>query len=347
MAILNDKSKAILVFNEQNRFYFTSFYSTFGCVIVTDEKKIFMTDKRYTTDAAKFCKDCEIITVGGDELYPKIKELLDEMNVSLVGIETSLLSVATFEKIKGALPGVSFFEADDIISNLQIIKREEEIEHIEKAEWITQKALMNTLPKIKPGVTEKAIAAEIVYQMMLLGAEGPSFDSIVCFGPNSACPHHKPSDTKLEKNDIILIDIGAKYKGYCGDMTRTFCVGTPSKEFERMHRAVKEAQEFALKWIKAGMACKDVDMLARENLASNGLKEAFTHSLGHGVGVNIHENPRMSPNSNEILAENMVVSVEPGVYIEGVGGVRIEDLVVVKQEGVTNLTTLLNKNIII
>jgi len=114
-----------------------------------------------------------------------------------------------------------------------------------------------------------------------------------------------------------------------------------------MHRAVKEAQEFALKWIKAGMACKDVDMLARENLSSNGLKEAFTHSLGHGVGVNIHENPRMSPSSNEILAENMVVSVEPGVYIEGVGGVRIEDLVVVKQEGVINLTTLLNKNIII
>lgn len=180
---------------------------------------------------------------------------------------------------------------------------------------------------------------------MLLGAECPSFDSIVCFGANSACPHHKPGDDKLDKNDIILIDIGAKYRGYCGDMTRTFCIGKPSPEFERMHRTVKAAQEFALERIKAGVSCRYVDTIVREYFAANGFKDEFTHSLGHGVGVNIHERPFMGPRSAETLRENMLVTVEPGVYIEGVGGVRIEDLVVVKEDGIENLTTLANKNI--
>ena len=345
MSIFNDTSKALILFNELNRFYFTSFLSSFGCVIVTDEKKIFITDMRYAVDATKVCTDCNVVTVSGTELYSEIKSQLKACNISKVGFESDLLSVSQYEKLKAELGGVEFFTADQVIADLQKVKRQEEIDLIEKAEWITQKALLNVLPKLKPGVTEKAISAEITYQMLLLGAESPSFDNIVCFGPNSACPHHKPSDTKLEKNDIVLIDIGAKYKGYCGDMTRTFCFGKPTPEFVRMHRAVKEAQEFVLARIKAGMICKDVDMLARESLAANGFRDEFTHSLGHGVGVHIHESPFMNTRNTEVLLENAVVSVEPGVYIDGVGGVRIEDLVVVKQEGAVNLTTLVNKNI--
>lgn len=341
-----DNNKALVLFDEKIRFYYTSFLSSFGCVIVCGDKKIFITDKRYVVDATKQCAPgCEVVTLSEDGLYADIKKQLEALNVKNIGFESKTLSVEQFNKLKEALPGYEFAPADDEISETQSVKRQDEIDNIAKAQWITQKALINVVPKIKPGITEKAVAAEIVYQMMLLGAECPSFDSIVCFGANSACPHHKPSDTKLDKNDIILIDIGAKYHGYCGDMTRTFCIGKPSPEFERMHRTVKAAQQFGLERIKAGVSARYIDTIVREYFAANGFKDEFTHSLGHGVGVNIHERPFMGPRSTETLKENMLVTCEPGVYVEGVGGVRIEDLVVVKEDGIENLTTLANKNI--
>ena len=340
-----ENTRALVLFDEKNRFYYTSFLSSFGCVIVCENKKYFITDKRYVTDAAKQSVGCEVIPLGEDGLYADVKKLLEALNVKKVGYESKTLSVAEFNRLRETLAGYEFEPADDEIADAQVIKRQEAIDNIAKAEWIPQQALLTVIPKIKPGVTEKTVAAEIVYQMMLLGAECPSFDSIVCFGANSACPHHKPGDDKLEKNDIILIDIGAKYHGYCGDLTRTFCIGKPSPEFERMHRTVKAAQEFALERIKAGVSCRYVDTIVREYFAANGFKNEFTHSLGHGVGVNIHERPFMGPRSTETLQENMLVTVEPGVYIEGVGGVRIEDLVVVKEEGIENLATLANKNI--
>lgn len=342
---MSESTRALILFDEKNRFYYTSFLSSFGCVIVCGEKKIFITDKRYVTDAVKQSVGCEVVPLGSDGLFSDIKNQLEALNVKKIGFESKTLSVSEFDKLKETLSGYEFEPADDEIAEAQAVKRREEIDNIAKAQWITQKALINVVPKIKPGITEKTVAAEIVYQMMLLGAECPSFDSIVCFGANSACPHHKPSDAKLDKNDIILIDIGAKYNGYCGDMTRTFCIGKPSAEFERMHRTVKAAQEFALERIKAGVACRYVDTIVREYFAANGFKDEFTHSLGHGVGVNIHERPFMSPKSTETLSENMLVTVEPGVYVEGVGGVRIEDLVLVKEDGIENLTTLANKNI--
>lgn len=342
---MSESTRALILFDEKNRFYYTSFLSSFGCVIVCGEKKIFITDKRYVTDAVKQSVGCEVVPLGSDGLFSDIKNQLEALNVKKIGFESKTLSVSEFDKLKETLSGYEFEPADDEIAEAQAVKRREEIDNIAKAQWITQKALINVVPKIKPGITEKTVAAEIVYQMMLLGAECPSFDSIVCFGANSACPHHKPSDAKLDKNDIILIDIGAKYNGYCGDMTRTFCIGKPSAEFERMHRTVKAAQEFALERIKAGVACRYVDTIVREYFAANGFKDEFTHSLGHGVGVNIHERPFMSPKSTETLSENMLVTVEPGVYVEGIGGVRIEDLVLVKEDGIENLTTLANKNI--
>lgn len=343
---MSEKKKALVLFEETNRFYYTSFQSSFGCVIIVDDKKIFITDMRYETDAARICQGWQILTVGGGVgLYDLIETQLKSLNVTTVGYESNTLSVAEFEKLKNALYGFNFEPCDKEIADAMVIKRQYEIDNIAKAEWITQKALINAMPKIKPGVSEKTVSAEITYQMMLLGAECTSFDNIVCFGANSACPHHKPSDTRLDKNDIILIDIGAKYNGYCGDMTRTFCLGKPSAEFERMHRTVKAAQDFALERIKAGVSCRYVDTVVREFFAANGFKDEFTHSLGHGVGVNIHERPFMGSKGTEDFKENMLVTVEPGVYIEGVGGVRIEDLVLVKEDGIENLTTLANKNI--
>lgn len=342
---MSENKRALVLFNEANRFYYTSFASSFGCVIVLDDIKIFITDLRYATDAEKACKDCNVVTLSGNGLYEDIKIQLRALNVTKIGYESKSLSVDQFQQLKNALPEFEFSPADEEIALTQSVKNREEIDNIAKAEWITQKALINTYPKIKPGITEKTVSAEITYQMLLLGAESSAFDNIVCFGANSACPHHKPSDTRLDKNDIILIDIGAKYHGYCGDMTRSFCIGKPSADIERMHRTVKAAQEFALERIKAGLSCRYVDTIVREYLAANGYKDEFTHSLGHGVGVNIHEHPFLSQKSNEVLKENMLVTIEPGVYIEGIGGIRIEDLVLVKEDGIENLTTLANKNI--
>ncbi len=342
---MSENKTALVLFNEANRFYYTSFMSSFGCVIVLDNVKIFITDLRYATDAEKVCKDCHVVTLSGNGLYEDIKTQLVALNVTKIGYESKSLSVEQFEQLKNALSEFEFIPADEEIALAQSVKNSEEIDNIAKAEWITQKALINAYPKIKPGITEKAVSAEITYQMLLLGADGLAFDNIVCFGANSACPHHKPSDTKLDKNDIILIDIGAKYRGYCGDMTRTFSLGKPSEEIVRIHRAVKAAQVFALERIKAGVSCRFIDTIVREHLAADGFRDEFTHSLGHGVGVNIHERPFLSPKSSEVLSENMLVTVEPGVYVEGIGGVRIEDLVLVKEDGIENLTTLANKNI--
>lgn len=182
--------------------------------------------------------------------------------------------------------------------------------------------------------------------MQMLGAEGASFDTIVAFGENCAVPHHKPTSRKLDRNDVILVDMGAKLDGYCSDMTRTFCLGTPCDELVAIHKVVLEAQEYALANIKAGMTGLEADSFAREFIIAHGYGKEFGHNLGHGVGVQIHEKPCLGPNSNDILKPNMIITVEPGIYIEGVGGVRIEDFAVVKEDGLINLTNF-NKNLIL
>ncbi len=334
----------LLVLSEVNRFYFSKVETSFGCVILHEDKKIFLTDFRYYGSVSKELTDWEVIMTTGDNFYEDIFGVLTELNAECVGFEDQALSVDVFTKLRSICSAFHFEPASAYIATKRAIKTEEEIQKLAAAQTVAQKALGKVVPIIKPGITEREVAANLVYEMQMLGAEDASFETIVAFGEGSAVPHHRTGKRKLEKNDIVLIDMGAKLEGYCSDMTRTFCVGTPKDELMNIHKIVLEAQEYALANIKAGITGHEADSYAREFIISHGYGKEFGHSLGHGVGLEIHEFPRLKQGSDIVLEPNMVVTIEPGIYVEGLGGVRIEDFVVVKENGLFNLTNF-DKNI--
>ncbi len=331
----------LLIFDEDNRYYFSGFRSSFGCVILSAKKKVLITDSRYDSEARKLAVGFVVIQSSASNMYQVIAKQLELAKAKVLGFENDAMTVSDFEHLKNELPGYEFVPASNDIADKRVIKTEAEIEKITIAEEVTIKAFNDVIPSIKIGMSEKEVSDMITYAMLKNGASEPAFPNIVCFGSASACPHHVPSlDRKLAKNDIILIDIGAKVNGYCGDMTRTFCLGEPDKKLASIHKIVYEAQQFVLTNLKAGLTCREVDSMAREYLLAHGYKDEFSHSLGHGIGINVHERPYTSQRSEEVLKENMVISVEPGVYFEGEGGIRIEDIVVIKHDGIINLTNL-------
>ncbi|MBE5731483.1 MAG: aminopeptidase P family protein [Clostridiales bacterium] len=331
----------LLIFDEDNRYYFSGFRSSFGCVILSAKKKVLITDSRYDSEARKLAVGFVVIQSSASNMYQVIAKQLELAKAKVLGFENDAMTVSDFEHLKNELPGYEFVPASNDIADKRVIKTEAEIEKITIAEEVTIKAFNDVIPSIKIGMSEKEVSDMITYAMLKNGASEPAFPNIVCFGSASACPHHVPSsDRKLAKNDIILIDIGAKVNGYCGDMTRTFCLGEPDKKLASIHKIVYEAQQFVLTNLKAGLTCREVDSMAREYLLAHGYKDEFSHSLGHGIGINVHERPYTSQRSEEVLKENMVISVEPGVYFEGEGGIRIEDIVVIKNDGIINLTNL-------
>ena len=336
--LFENKIDAYVILSEENRFYFTHFNTSFGCVIISKKEKFFITDFRYETAARQHLPEFEIIITGYADLYTNIVDVLKKIKAKYVGYEENYMTVAEFKNMKAALADFTLKPASEYLERARSIKTEAELELIANAENVTQKALSKVIPLIKIGMTESELSAEIMFEMIRCGAQSPAFDNIVAFGENSAQPHHSSGNKKLEKNDLILIDIGARVNGYCGDMTRTFTLGEPNSQLTSIYDIVLGAQNYALKNIKAGMTCHEVDSLAREYIAANGHAKEFGHSLGHGIGINVHEMPRVAKNSEQVLEENMVISVEPGIYISGLGGVRIEDLVIVKKDGVVNLT---------
>ena len=324
------KIDTYLILSDVNRFYFTGFKSTFGCVILTENEKFFITDPRYAAEARKLITGFNVITTVGANFYDDIVKTLKKVEAKVVGYEDEYVTVASFKKLKSELDGFTLKPASADINDERLIKSEDEIVKIAAAEVVTQKALLKTLPLLKYGVTEKDISNEITYQMLSLGAEELAFENIVAFGVNTANPHHHPSMKKLEKNDMVTFDIG---------------VGTPMEKLAKIHQIVLEAQAYALNNIKAGMTGREAHLLASEYITAHGYGNEFTHSLGHGIGVVVHEAPYLSLRSAEVLKENMVCSVEPGIYVDGLGGVRIEDLIVIKNDGAVNLTTLVDKKI--
>lgn len=331
----------LLIFNDDNRYYFSGFRSSFGCVILSPKKKVLITDSRYDSEAKKSAVGFVVIQTSASGFYQVISKQLELIKAKVIGFENDSMTVSEFETLKNELQGYDFVPASKDIADKRVIKSESEIERIALAEEVTVKAFNDVVSSLKIGMSEKEVSDMITYAMLKNGATEPAFSNIVCFGNSSACPHHVPSpDRKLAKNDIILIDIGAKVNGYCGDLTRTFCLGDPDKKLASIHKIVYDAQKFVLKNLKAGLTGKEVDSMAREYLLAHGFKDEFCHSLGHGIGVNVHERPYASQRSDEVLRENMVISVEPGVYLEGEGGIRIEDIVVIKNDGIINLTNL-------
>jgi len=224
------------------------------------------------------------------------------------------------------------------VDALRQIKSEEELEYLEKAEAIGDLAFEKILTILKPGMTELEVAAELEYQMKKAGAENFSFSTIVASGLNSSMPHAIPGEKKLEEGDFVTMDFGCTYKGYCSDMTRTVVLGKASEKQKEIYNTVLKAQLAALDAIKAGVTGKSVDKVARDIITEAGYGECFGHGLGHSVGLFIHEEPRLSPAGETVLEENMIETVEPGIYVPGFGGVRIEDMVAVTKDGCKNFT---------
>ena len=308
-------------------------------MVATKEKSFYLTDSRYIEVANLHFAESgiEVVETTYAKVFDVVREILSGANATTVGFEDAFLSVADFEVYQATIGG-TFVPVSKELVLLRAIKDADEIKAIAEAAQITDKAFSKLLPEIKVGMTEKQIMARLNYHMLMCGADGMAFDTIVASGPNSSKPHAVPSDRPIQSGDLLLFDFGAKKNGYCSDMTRTVAVGQISPELKKLYKQVKTAQELALKAYESGITGHQGDAIAREFFTANGVGELFVHSLGHGVGVEIHETPRLAKGVTDVLEENMVVTCEPGLYIPNVGGIRIEDTVVIKKGGIVNLT---------
>ena len=269
-----------------------------------------------------------------------ISENLNMLEMNKVGFEDDYISIKKFNIWKEKYNIDQYIGISDIIAYARIHKTKEEIEKIQKAAELGDIGFKTVFDAIKEGMTETELAAEAEYEMRKAGSEGTSFDTIVASGENSAYPHAKTTNKKIQDGDLIIVDIGAQFGNYCSDMTRTFIYGKIDQKKRELVNLINEGQQYVLDNIKAGVQCADMDKLVRDFFIqkNNEWGKRFLHSLGHGVGIDIHENPYLSPISQEVLEENMVVTVEPGLYIPGLGGARTEDLILIKKDGYKSFT---------
>lgn len=335
-----DKSyeNAALITSGTNRFYLSGFSSSEGVVFVTKDSNYLLVDFRYYEMAKLKVKDAFEIILCDCAFSEKIKELILKHSVSNVWIEDSKITVAELARYQKIFDGISFMHLKNTLEDLRSVKSDEEIEFIKSAQKITDDAFSHILNFISKDKTEKEVALELEYYMRLNGADGIAFDTICVSGAKSSLPHGVPSDVRLTQNSFITMDFGAKFNGYCADMTRTVVLGKADEKMTQVYSTVLEAQRRALEKIRSGVLGEVVDSSARDYIYKCGYEGCFGHSTGHGLGIEVHEEPRFSPKYKKQISENAVLSVEPGIYLEGEYGVRIEDIVVVKHDGVENLT---------
>ena len=313
--------------------------SSAGTVVAFREKAYLIIDFRYIEAATKKVKDAQVILQG--KLFDQINELLKKHGAKTAAIESDTMTVSMLNMYKERITAaeiVSSSALSDAIGELRIVKTQDEIDKMIKAQRIAEAAFENVLNFIKPGVTEKEIGLCLDNYMLKNGAEALSFDTIAITGANTSLPHGVPGDNVVKEGSFVLMDYGATYDGYHSDMTRTVCVGKPTEKMEQVYNIVLDAQLKTIAAIKEGITGHDADKVARDVITAAGYGEMFGHSLGHGVGMEIHEAPTAAPSSTRVLKENMIVTVEPGIYIPGEFGVRIEDFVIVKKDGCENMT---------
>jgi Xaa-Pro aminopeptidase len=331
----------ILISQPENRCYLSGFDGSAGFLLVTQQDMILATDFRYIAQAKGQAPDYELFTITNDtgDWLPR---LAAELNIKRLGFEAEHLTFSRHRQLSDILnKGKSQFKlmpVTGMIESLRVIKETEEIELITRAAEISDAAMGHIREKLCPGMTEEEAALEIERFMRENGSQPMPFDVIVGSGPNSAFPHAKPSARAIQSGEPVVIDIGAKVGGYSSDLSRTFCLGTPDDNFKKIYDTVLGAQAAAMAILGEGMSGSEADQLARIVIEEAGYKEAFGHGLGHGVGLAPHEPPRLGPNSSEKLADNMVFTIEPGVYLEGWGGVRIEDLAVMEKGKVREIS---------
>jgi Xaa-Pro aminopeptidase len=328
---------AILVTKRENYIWLSGFSGTSASLVVTASDAILITDFRYDEQASKQAPDYKIHIYRGN-ISDAIREVLSDLRVSKLGFEDKYLTYEQYTDFADRFVGCSLTPIGALIEKLREIKDASEIAAITKAVEIADKAFQYIVGFIKPGMTEAEVAAEMEYHMRKQGASGTSFDTIVASGVRSSMPHGLASEKKISLGDPVTMDFGALYENYCSDMTRTVFVGNPTDEMRRIYEIVLEAQTRAEEFIKAGVNGRDADAVARDIIKGYGYGDNFGHGLGHSLGLEIHEEPRLSLSGGSILASNMIVTVEPGIYIKEMGGVRIEDVVVVGEDGAKILT---------
>lgn len=327
----------IFVYSEANNRYFSGFTGSTGYTIVGFNNADFITDFRYMEQARMQCRGFNI-TIQKNNLFEEINNVVKRNGIRKLGIEENFMTVSMSEELKSKIPGIELHPAESIISKLRIKKDSTEIENTAKAAQIADEAFAHMLGYIKPGLTENEISLELEYFMKKKGASAASFESIVASGIRSSMPHGTATEKKIESGEFLTLDFGCVYNGYCSDMTRTVFIGKAGEKHRKIYDIVLKAQIEALKGIKPGVSGKAVDKIARDIITEEGYGEYFGHGLGHGVGLAVHEGPRLSVMGEDILEPGMIVTDEPGIYIPGFGGVRIEDLVLVTESGALSLS---------
>ncbi len=329
---------AILLQGEKNRYYATGFHSSDGMCVVTEKEAFFVTDSRYIEAARNQVRG---FTIGQNTIEMPMKKWLEQIiadcGITMLGFEDQGISYADYEKLRGEVKTV-LSPAESILRDLRAVKSPEEQETIRRAQALADGVFTELLGFIQPGMTEKRVAAEITYRLLLAGAQGNSFDPIVVGGANSSMPHGVPGDYVLQKGDFLTMDFGCRLGGYCSDMTRTVAIGSVTEEMRKVYDTVLLAQTTAIKGAKAGMTGVEVDGIARKVIQDAGYGDCFGHGFGHGVGLDVHEAPTAGPSGKEVMPANAVISAEPGIYLEGRFGVRIEDVIILKEGGCEDIT---------
>lgn len=326
----------LLITSPFNRRYTTQFTGSAGVVLITAEAALLITDFRYVQQAEREANNYTIIQ-HEKSIIEEVKNQLQLLNVNRLGFESEHMTMAQYSSYKEAIHS-KLVPTTNIIERLRMIKTDEEVAILKEATNIVDRAFEHILSFIKPGVREVDIANELEYFMRKEGASESSFDTIVASGVRSSLPHGTASQKVIENGELVTLDFGALYKGYCSDITRTVAVGSISEQLKEIYHIVLAAQQTAVEAIKPNMTGKEADALARDYIIEKGYGDYFGHSTGHGIGLEVHEGPTLAPRSTTILEENMVVTVEPGIYLPNIGGCRIEDDIVLTKNGNERLT---------
>lgn len=335
----------ILLSDLANIGFVSGFFTEDSYILISGQGKVFITDSRYNEVIEKKCPGWQVVCVSPQKhLADFVAEFCEKWEIKTLGFEEDKITQGLFSQLNASLTQhlsvIEMKPAGDIVKKLRMIKRPYELDCIRRAARAADDAYLHVLKLMKPGVREYEIAAEIQYQLKKSGMDGESFPSIVAAGAHSSRPHAIPGEYKMQIGDFVTIDMGAKYRGYCSDMTRTVVIGAADIKQKEVYDVVLASQKKAVAAVKPGLRCCDLDAVAREYIAACGYGENFLHSLGHGVGLDIHEMPTISKNCDIVLEPGMVITIEPGVYLPGWGGVRIEDTVIVTEDGCEVITKI-------
>ena len=321
---------AMLITQAENRRYLSGFTGSAGVLIIGHEKQVLATDSRYWGQMAREAPLFELAQIKG-KTEPTVLETLKALGARRVGFESGQVTVAQLEGWQKEFAAIELVPTQNVVESLRAVKDAQEIEVMRRASVLTDQAFDFLMDTIRPGMTEKQLAWDVEVFLRTHGAEGLAFEVHIASGPNSAEPHHPPTDRAVQEGEPIWIDMGARMDGYCSDLTRSFVIGKPDDQFKRIYNIVLQAQMDTERAMRAGLPGKEADAVARRVIEEAGFAENFGHGLGHGLGLAVHEKPSAGRLSDDTLMEGGVVTVEPGIYIPGWGGVRIEDVVIIEQ----------------